>query len=269
MRSPLLDDLGGLDPARHVRAPGHPDDPALARVLATDRTVPDRYLAPARRSRAGVATGVFAGAVAAVAAGVVVSTTLGGPEAYASWTPTPQVVDPAAAGQDAEACPTAAHAIDEDAAGEGAPITEIPLDPVLAEVRGDYTYVLLAGDGALAECFVTTTDGDPQVYTSESVGAEQVPEPAPSGLVVAESGTASWSDGPSGEGAVTAAFGRVGDEVEAVTVATADGEQVAASVDDGWFALWAPGEESFSALAQVTYVDGSTEEVPLEVTPAG
>ncbi|MDO8143661.1 hypothetical protein [Isoptericola sp. 178] len=268
MRSPLLDDLGGLDPARHLRAPGHPDDPALARVLAMDRTVPDRYLAPARRSRAGVATGVFAGAVAAVAAGVVVSTTLGGPEAYASWTPTPQVVDPAAAAQDAASCPTAAHAIDEDAAGAGAPITEIPVDPVLAEVRGDYTYVLLSGDGALAECFVTK-DGGTQVYSSESVGGTPVPRPGPRELVVAETGTASWSDGPSGEGAVTAAFGRVGEEVEAVTVATADGEQVAASMDDGWFALWAPGEESFSALAQVTYVDGSTEEVPLEVTPAG
>ncbi|WP_278236026.1 hypothetical protein [Isoptericola sp. AK164] len=269
MRSPLLDDLSGLDPARHLRAPGHPDDPALARVLAADRTVPDRYRAPVRRSRTAVATGAVAGVAVAVAAGVVVTTTFGGPEAYASWTPTPQVVDPAAAVQDAASCPTAAHAVDEDAADQGSPITEIPVDPVLAEVRGDYTYVLLSGDGALAECFVTTTDGSSQVYSSESVGGTPVPQPGPRELVVAESGTASWSDGPNGEGAVTAAFGRVGDEIEAVTVATADGEQVAASVDDGWFALWAPGEETFSALAQVTYADGTTEEVPLEVRPAG
>ncbi|GAA4731587.1 hypothetical protein GCM10023216_24580 [Isoptericola chiayiensis] len=260
MRSPLMDELSRLDPARGLRAPGSPHDPELAAVLAADRRAPAAYRPVRRPAHPAAIAGTVAGGVAAVAVGVTLTTTLGAPTAYATWTAVPVAVDAADAVERAGACPTAAH----DIAGDGAEaeITEVPLEPVLAEARGDYTYVVLAGDGAVGDCFVTSGGEAPDVYSSDAVGVE-VAVPDARGLTVAGSGTASWSAGDAAEGAVTSVFGRVGDEVAAVTVARTDGELVEATVEDGWFALWAPGESAFATSAQVTYTDGTVADAPL------
>ncbi|WP_402469585.1 hypothetical protein [Isoptericola aurantiacus] len=260
MRSPMMDELAGLDPARHVRAPGGPHDPELRAVLAADRTARARYAPPRRPVRPVVVAGAAAFGVAAVAVGVTLSSTLGATPAYATWTPVPVTVDAAEAAEQAGSCPVAAHAITD---GDDPQVTEVPLTPVLAETRGDYTYVVLAGDDAYGDCFVTAVpDGGEDVFTSDAAEAP-LAEPDARGLVVAQGGTASWSGGEAGEGAVTSVFGRAGAEVESVTVASADGELVEATVSDGWFAAWAPGQDAFAATAQVTYTDGSTADVPL------
>ncbi|PFG44829.1 hypothetical protein ATJ88_3566 [Isoptericola jiangsuensis] len=256
MRSPLMDQLSGLDPARHVRAPGSTDDAALHDILATERAVRGR-----RRTRPGVVAATAAGAAVAVGVAVSLSSVLGAAPAYATWTPVPDAVgDPVATALDA-ACPTSATAIVGD--GADATVTQVPLTPVLAETRGDYTYVVLAGDDAAGDCFVTAVDDGPaDVYASSSVGAA-LPEPAARELVVAVSGTASWSTGDDAEGAVTSAYGRAGADVVEVTAVLDDGRQVAASVDGGWWALWAPGDDTFGDDVQVTYADGTTAQVAL------
>jgi hypothetical protein len=254
MRSPLMDQLSGLDPARHVHAPGSTDDSTLHDILATDRSVRVR-----RSARPGVVAATAAGAVVAVGVAVSLSSVLGATPAYATWTPVPATVsDPARVALDAS-CPVTATAIVGD--GADATVEEVALTPVLAETRGDYTYVVLAGDDAAGDCFVTATGGTPDVYASSSVGTP-LPEPGARELTVAVSGTASWSTGD-GEGAVTSAYGRAGDDVVEVTAVLDDGEQVVASVEGGWWALWAPGAESFGGDAQVTYADGTTAQVAL------
>lgn len=253
MKSPLMDQLSGLDPARHLRAPGTTEDPVLQDILATDRGT-RRY----RRARPGVVAATAAGAVVAVGVAVSLSSVLGAAPAYASWTPVPAaVLDATQVARDA-ACPTTAT----DVVGDGADATvaQVALTPVLAETRGDYTYVVLAGDGAAGDCFVAGDAAD--VYASSSVGAPPA-APGARDLTVAASGTASWSTGGDGEGAVTSAYGRAGQDVVEVTAVLDDGEQVVASLDGGWWAVWAPGEESFGADVQVTYSDGTTARVAL------
>ncbi|ANC32119.1 hypothetical protein [Isoptericola dokdonensis] len=255
MRSPLIDQLSGLDPARHVRAPGGRDDAELHDILSTDRHVRVR-----RKARPGMVAATAAGAVVAVGVAVSLSSVLGAVPAYASWTPVPAVVaDPLQVALDA-GCPTSATEI----VGEGADadIAEVALTPVLAETRGDYTYVVLTGDDAAGDCFVSATDDVPDVYASSSVGTP-LPVPGAREVTVAVSGTASWSAGDAGEGAVTSAYGRAGTDVVEVTAVLDDGEQVVASVEGGWWALWAPGEESFGADVQVTFTDGTTTQVAL------
>jgi hypothetical protein len=251
MRSPLMDELGGLDPARHVHAPGTPRDAALQDILGADRTV------AVGRRRPGLLAGAAALAVVAIAVGVTWASTFAAPAAYASWTPTPTVVD-AASSDHLGGCPSEVVTIDE--AGPAAPTPE-PVTPVLAEVRGDYTYVVEAGEGVVAECFVSVVDAEPVTYSASST-IDGLAEPAPDGIVVAQSGTAAWSRA-AGEGAVTSAYGRAGPDVRSVTVTLDDGEQVQASLDGGWWVVWAPGEDAFTGPADVVLDDGTTAQVSL------
>jgi hypothetical protein len=255
MRSPLMDEVGDLDPARHVRAPGTPRDAALQDILGADRSV------AVRRRRPGLMAGAAALAVVAIGVGVTWASTFVAPAAYASWTPSPTVVD-AAASDHLDACPSEAATI--DATGQAAP-APVPVAPVLAEVRGDYTFVVETGEGAVAECFVSVVGAEPLVYSASSTLGE-LAEPAPDEVVVVQSGTAAWSSAESGEGAVTSAYGRAGSDVRSVTVTLDDGEQVLASVDGGWWMVWAPGEDAFTGPAEVVLDDGTTTQVPLVVS---
>ncbi|WP_418275302.1 hypothetical protein ACNHYB_10565 [Isoptericola jiangsuensis] len=258
MRSPLMDELSDLDPARHLRAPGTPQDEALHEILGADRAVPVR-----RHRPAGVWAGAAAVAAVAVAVGVTWASTFGAPSAYATWTAVPTAPAPAERATAQELCPTAVPRIVSGADGSAAPEL-VPTAPVLTEVRGDYTYVLQAGDGAVGDCFVSAADGDPVVYTSGEADGT-VPDPGPGDVVTMQSGVASWSQTDAGEGAVTSAYGRAGEDVVALTVTLDSGERVEATVDDGWWMVWAPGEDAFTGPAEVTLDDGTTEQAALTV----
>lgn len=273
MKSPMLLDLSELDPARDLRAPGHEDDPALRDILASDRRAPAPVAPPRRPARPVAVAGAAAAVVVAAVGGVVLSQTLGSAPAYASWTAVPTVLTAPETADRAAACPAAAQEI-TDAEGSGGPtVAEVPVDPVLAEARGDYTYVVLAGDHAYGDCFVTAAhDGSPDdVVASSAVvpGPVTGPAAAPGAaeVLVLQAGTASWSQGSTGEGAVTSAFGRAGADVVGVAGVLESGERVEASVEDGWWALWAPGAAAFDGPAVVTRADGTTATVALE--PSG
>ncbi len=256
MKTPMMVELEGLDPARDLRAPGRADDPALQTILGTDRATVKVRRAP----RPVLVAGAAAAAVVAVAVGVTLTSSLGSPPAYASWTPAPADLSEAAATQAAEPCGTAAHEITDGP--DGPEVTEVPVRPVLTEVRGEYAYVVLAGDDAVTECFVTTpADGEQDVVTSDAVLAADPAEPGPRDVTTLQAGTASWSESSTGDGALTSAFGRVGDDVAAIELTLDSGEVVRASVDDGWWAAWAPGASSLPSAADVTFTDGSTAQV--------
>lgn len=256
MKTPMMVELGELDPARDLRAPGHADDEVLAGILAQSRTDPADQRAPRRPGRAAA----VASAAAAAAVAVVVVSTLDAPAAYASWTPVPDAVTPAEAAERSQECGGVATEIVD---GPDGPVTEqVPVTPVLTDVRGEYTYVVLAGDGAYGECFVTT-GGDRPAQTVES--SVVLPERAPAAREVTtlQLGTASWSQDDGTEGALTSAFGQVGDDVTAVELTLTSGERVAATVSDGWWAVWAPGGASLGSVAELVHDDGTTSRVDL------
>ncbi|MCK0118444.1 hypothetical protein BCE75_101240 [Isoptericola sp. CG 20/1183] len=258
MRSPMLADLAELDPARELHAPGSAEDDALAQILAQSRVAPAGERRPGAR-RPGRAAAV-ASAAAAVAVAVVVTTvTLDSPAAYASWTPVPAALPAAEQELRAEQCGTGAAEIVEGP--DGPVVQESPVEPVLTDVRGDYTYVVLAGDGAYSECFVTSTDGEPPMVVTSSAAGVDLPAPDARELTTLQSGTASWSEGDGTEGALTSAFGQVGEDVTAVELTLTTGEAVEASVTDGWWAVWAPGGSALATSAEVTYADGTTAQV--------
>ncbi|MFE5339219.1 hypothetical protein ACFQ80_03290 [Isoptericola sp. NPDC056578] len=255
MKSPMMVDLADLDPARDLRAPGRPDDEALQAILGTARRA-----TPIRRSvRPAVLAGAAAAAVVAVA-GVATVWWPGSQAAYASWTSVPATVAPDAMEADAQACGTVAHRITEG--DDGPQVESVPISPVLAEQRGDYTYVLLTGDSAIGECLVTTqASGATDVVAGDAVLRSVPGEPGPRDVTTVQTGTASWSEGDTGDGALTSAYGRAGSDVASFALTTTSGERVEATVQDGWWAVWAPGEASLRPTAELTFTDGARAEV--------
>lgn len=255
MKSPMMAELADLDPARDLRAPGRPDDAELQEILGTARRA-----TPIRRSaRPAVLAGAAAAAVVAVA-GVATVWWPASPAAFASWSAVPSDVTPAEVADRAEACDTVAHGVAE---GEDGPhLEDVPISPVLAEQRGDYTYVLLTGEGATGECLVTTqASGATDVVGGDAVLTSAPAAPGPRDVTTVHVGTASWSEGDTGDGALTSAYGRAGADVASVSLVTTAGERVEATVQDGWWAVWAPGEASLRATAELTLSDGATTEV--------
>ena len=255
MKSPMMADLADLDPARDLRAPGRPDDEALQVILGSARQA-----TPIRRPRRTAALAGAAAAAVVAVAGVATVWWPASPAAYASWTAVPTVVPPAEVGTDAQACGTVAHRISEG--DDGPQVEDVPISPVLAERRGDYTYVLLTGDGAAGECLVTTqASGATDAVTGDAVLGSEPAEPGPRDVTTLQSGTASWSEGETGDGALTSAYGRAGADVVSFALTTTAGERVEATVSDGWWAVWAPGEASLRTTAELTFSDGATAEV--------
>lgn len=252
--------LGALDPAaRDPEWLASPDDLMLRRIMASPRDLESEVSPPRRRRSPMVAASVAALAVVGVGVGVLSWISEPG-TAYASWTAEPADTSVQDLWEPSAQCPDVAHEIVTD--GDDAQIVEVDLDPVLVDVRGDYTYQLSTdGTGAYAECFVTAgEDGRVDMVTNDTDLGQDSLRPPESGILVLEAGTTSWSEGADGsEGALTAAFGLAAEDVEEVRLATPAGDQVSATVENGWWAAWAPGAESFDPEIVFVVRDGSTQ----------
>ncbi|SKC81588.1 hypothetical protein [Krasilnikoviella flava] len=259
MKSPMMLGIAALDPARDLKAPGRPDDDALAAILGSSRAA-----IPIRRSpRRAVLAGAAAAAVVAVAT-VATVTSLGTPTAFAGWSAVPTVLSDEEMTARAASCETSAHTITDGA--DGPQVEDVPIGPVLAEERGEYTYVLLTGDGAVGECLVVAqASGATEVVTGDTVLGAPPAAPGPRDVTTLQAGTASWSQGATGDGALTSAFGRAGAEVAAVELTLTSGERVEATVHDGWWAVWAPGEASLRTTAELRFTDGATADAEVAV----
>lgn len=243
-------------------------DATFARILATpshDQVLEVRDRPRRRRSRVLVPLGLVGAAGAAVPALL-----LGGGSAFASWTPTPEPLTGAAAAEAATACRAALAMPDQ---GERV---------VIAERRGGWTYVLLAGPDSEAACLMPeglVDQQDPAAHTSEGFMGHHFSDPpeastpAPGGIT-ATGGVGSvptnglWHFGDDEEW-VTYVEGYVGNSVTGVTVHTPIGTDVEASVANGRFAGWWPSAKASSKNPEVmgawTYTvhlsDGSTRQV--------
>ena len=262
--------LRDLDPARTSVLTAEElerADATFARILAT----PSQEEASAasdrpRRRRLLVSLGLVGAAGAAVPAFLLSSGS-----AFASWTPKPTPLTAAAA---SEAASTCRAALAEPDRGEGV---------VVAERRGGWTYVLLAGPDTEAFCLMPDDlvgrqepvdhreEGFFGGYDTDSV---EPPRMARDQIDETESMTGSvptagfWPFRRD-EGWFGTVQGYVGSDVTGVTVHPPVGADVEASVGQGRFAAWwptgKPSSENPDAMAAwsytVTLADGSTRHV--------
>lgn len=269
-RDTMMTALRDLDPApttaltdaERARA-----DAMFARILATpshDELSEDPVRPRRRWSRLLVPVGVVG------AGGAVVPALLLGGSALGSWTPTPEPLTGAAAAEAATIC-RAIFAVPDQ--GERV---------VIAERRGEWTYVLLAGPQAEAACLMPEGLVDQQdpvadrregfmgSYTSDP---GEAPTLARSGIIGYGGATSVptnglWHFGDDEEW-VTQVEGYVGRDVTGITVHTPIGTDVEASVANGRFAAWWPSVKPSSENPEVTgawtytltLVDGSTRRV--------
>ncbi|KRA31370.1 MULTISPECIES: hypothetical protein [unclassified Nocardioides] len=254
--SVIMTALGQLDPAPKTQLTEEERgraDAAFARIVATagDQSVPVEPTRPhRRRNRLLVTAGL------AAAAGVAVPVLLlGGGTAYGSWTPTPTPLTGAAADAAATACRAALAA-----PGRGERVA-------LAERRGEWTYVLLAGPRGEAACVMpdelvahpTEREKRKGFLGSYTPDPSTPPSLDPSGFEE----TASMG-GSTEEGWVNWTAGYVGSEVSGVTVHTSDGLDIEASVAGNRFAVWWPSVPQSSEHPEETWsytvhlADGST-----------
>ncbi len=260
-----LDVLRSLDPAPAAADPTTPRARAdLARILATDVGSPKPTPKPRpthRRSATRLA--VAAAVVLAVGSGLVLVPSLtGGDPAYATWTADPSVVENGARTAIADAC--------RDSQRDGAGSTYgQELDTAataVAERRGAWTLVLLAGDDGFSALCITD-ESRPLFQSSFGyVGVVDHSDRVPSRLIHAEALGVGSIDGHE----LSIATGPVEAGVVGVTYASAVHGAVSATVSHGHFALWLPGNDLENAprdgaQVEVTYRDGTTETRTVEL----
>lgn len=245
--------LRDLDPAPTAVLTGEERgraDATFARILATPRQgqVPEESGRPRRRRRRLL---VPVGLVVAAGAGVLALP--GGGSAFASWTPKPEPLSAAAGREAAATCRSALGMPDQ---GERV---------VIAERRGGWTYLLLAGPTAEGACLMPddlvgsqhlADDRRKGFFGEYTTDPAEAPTVARDRIVETESRAGSV-DTPGawpfhhGEGWFSSVQGRVGRDVTGVTVHTPEGKDVQASVAHGRFAAWWPSDQPSSESAEV------------------
>lgn len=266
--------LRALDPAPTTAltdAERERADATLAHIIATPGHVqiPHEPDPPRRRrTRLLVPLGLLGATGAAVPALL-----LGGGSAFASWTPTPDPLTGVAA---AEAATTCLAVLGTPAQGERI---------VIAERRGEWTYVLLAGPRTERHCLMPeglVEHQNPAEHRTEGFmggtygldDIEAAPTPARGRIIQTGAGATSvptnglWNFGDDEEW-VSQVEGHVGSDVIGVTVHAPAGIDVEASVANGRYAAWWPSAVPSSKNPEVmgawtytvTLADGSTKRV--------
>lgn len=258
MTSDLLDLVRSLDPADPPSTAPSGDGPRaradLARILAT---------APLPDADAGTGAGhrrparllvAAAAAVTVVTGGIVLApSVVGGDAAFATWTSRPRDVVGTARADAAGSCRGELR----DVVGDGGDAAALDrATPAVAEQRGDWTLVLLSGADRFSGLCIT--DGSRRLLGDMigSVGTADVPAPGARGVVATDLGTGSLDAGD-----LSLVAGLAGEDVVGVAYRSADRGRVQASLGEGRFALWFPGDELSGGgpvPLEVAYADGST-----------
>ncbi len=257
----LDDRIRSIDPARGVDddlASGDRARGTLARIVATH--VP--LVPPARTSRRRPAR--YA-AAAIAAAGALVFVPIPGPAgtAYAGWVARAEPASPAVRQSQGASC----ISINTDPGAPGGQDRHFTVS--LVEVRGDYAYtVITTEDGFEATCLNLMTPGPLRGFGN---GGRLSREPEPRGIV-----TNSVQEGQmEPDHALYQVTGKVGADVTAVTI-NAPGVDVHATIQNGRFAAWWPGQSSASLFGMLrstaapnpdvtlTFSDGTSVRAPIQ-----
>ena len=248
--SPL--DPDRLEAAHAAVLAAIPGNPIPADVTPLEDDAPDEYDAltlPLERARQRRRTRGPLLAAACVALGVAM--VLGLPRgadsaAFATWTSSPEPVDPATVADEIAYC--AARAQEQGA----------PADPVLLEQRGDWVYALFASvsgtESVMSACLVRRTGDAELAIEGGAVGVEG-PWERPAADEV-DPVFSSWDP------AWASAGGYAGDEVARVVLSVdrpgREPRTVVASVADGWFGAWWPQDSQHARYSLTWYLHDGT-----------
>ncbi len=253
-------DTGATEALRHLDPAPRTDmteaereraDAVFARIVATPSDEPvlleaDRLLR--RRSRLLV-TLILAGAAGIAIPGLL----LGGGTAYGSWTPTPEPLTDLAASKAATTCRAVLDVPDR---GERI---------AMAERRGEWTYLLLAGTGTEAICLMPDDlVGQDPTARKDFFGSYDTDTLAPPTLDPDRIDETTSMQGTTEEGWFSSVEGYVGSDVTGITVHTSSGLDIEASVAGNRFAAWWPSSKQSSDQPAETWsytlhlADGST-----------
>jgi hypothetical protein len=239
-----------------------------------------------RRHRLGVPVAVGAGAAASAATvGTVLAVVLGGATpAYAGWSPAPTASTTASPSpQASQSCLTSLPS-NQPAGGE---LGSGSWQSVLTDVRGPFTVALFQNDGAYAACFtsssftevtqVSADDGSASNAQTANGSVRGLGSGGPAGGMssVTVGGTSSGDLqnvvqthlATSADGPYTLVDGRVASGVTAVNLVLDNGQDVVATVADGWLIAWWPGSATATS-SQVTTASGTSTE-PLHSATKG
>jgi hypothetical protein len=252
-----------------------------------------------RRHMVGVPVAIGAGAAATAATvGTVLAVVLGGATpAYAGWSAMP--ASPASSSPPSSAAPDCISTLSSASSpsGDGGTGGTSPgtgaWQTLLSDVRGPFTITLLQNGTSYATCFsgpsftevnrITSPpnggaqSGTLSVNSQTASGGASGPERGGVGSIVSLEGTSSGdlnqilqnhltttSDGP-----YTFIDGRVANGVTGVTLTLDDGQSIVATVADGWFVAWWPGDAANATSAQVTKPSGTAPEPFVPVSQMG
>jgi hypothetical protein len=213
-------------------------DAGLARILASD-VAATPSTAALRRVRVTRWVAIPVAAAAAAAAFVVLPGLQQAPNAYASWTPEPDTL-------------TDADRSVLDAACRSKDLDLVRPDLALAERRGDWVALLyldrapVEAPEMVATCVAFLPPGGDSaedVSLARAGGGGFVPGPdeITEGAIFQSGGNRGTLWEPA-RPLMSLTHGLVGDGVAAVTIRLADGQAVEATVTDGTYVVWWPGE---------------------------
>ncbi len=237
----------------------------LEQILATDPDVPAPNTVPVPARRRRLPRLLVASGVAAAAAVVAVPLVTGGSEAFATWSRTPVELT----GPERAAAVDACMKLQADGRGELAFDPAAAASVLVAEARGGWSYVVftvparsgsrLQGSCLLPDDLVAEPRPGEGGFFGSLHGADETAGPAPRREAIRED--------ESGVGSVDDEFfayveGRVGSDVTGIEVLTPNGLRVEASIDNGRWAAWWPGDEDYPKLSaaptfRVTLRDGT------------
>lgn len=182
-----------------------------------------------RHTRVGPPIAIGATATAAAAAGaatLVISLGAGTTNAFAGWTPKPT-----------QPAPGQLQAAQATCESGRSPIAGLPLK--LADTRGPFTFSVYADSQSSAACIKGPS------FTAVTTSMSSAPVSVPGGQIVLSSGQGRGPGGgpaPRAGNAYSFADGRTGAGVSGVTLVLDDGTTVQATVGNGWFVAWWPGD---------------------------
>jgi len=232
-------------------------------ATAGDRVRAHDYRPRTRSLRPPVAAGALTAAAAAGVAVWVVALSSQTPSAFAGWTATPTAGSPAQVKAAEAACrhrlaspaPPGARTGHGPAPAGGPELTH--LRPVLADTRGPFTWAIFAGSDASASCI-----SGPSLTVLSASGGVNVT--APAGKVALTS--SSQTQTPKGA-AYSFVEGRAGSGVTAATLVLGDGTHVQATLQNGWFVAWWPGDQSARSALVTTPAGTATQTLPAHAVP--
>lgn len=261
-------DAAPASPSRGLSDRAYAD---LDRIVASGPTVaapasPTTRRTPTRSPRRSrrVRRVLLGGAVATMAAAAVIALPdiTGGDKAFASWTPTATTLNAVERADAADQC----RASQENGASQGYESELAAATPAVSEQRGVWTTVLLAGpDGFTALC---VTDESTRLF-GDMFGSIGTPgdyrAPQPNEVIATDLGTGSMNAGE-----LSLAAGYTGTNITGISYDSPVHGTVTATVSEGHFALWLPGNDFTDAsrngvTVTLTHTDGTTTQTQLHL----